>query len=112
MGRIRGITVTLIGRTQTGTDVFNRPVYADTEEEVENVLIGEPTSEEIVDTLELTGKKLAYTLSIPKGDVHTWSGRKVRFFDEVFQVIGAPTQGIEDMIPLSWNRKVKVERIE
>jgi hypothetical protein len=36
----------------------------------------------------------------------------VEFFGEKFRTIGAPTQGIEDMIPLSWNKKVKVVRYE
>jgi hypothetical protein len=79
---------------------------------VDNVLIGEPTSEDVIDALNLTGKHLAYTLAIPKGDTHTWTDRKVEFFGEVFHTIGEPTQGIEALIPLSWNKKVKVERYE
>lgn len=108
---IRGITVILHTKEQTGTDGFNRPVYRETEEEVRNVLVGEPTTEEITDVLELTGKRLAYVLAVPKGDTHVWENRKVSFWGQSFQVIGEPTQGIEENIPLSWNRKVRVERI-
>ena len=36
---IQGITVILCERTQTGTDGFNRPVYAETETAVSNVLV-------------------------------------------------------------------------
>lgn len=108
---IRGITVILHTKEQTGTDGFNRPVYRETGEEVRNVLVGEPTTEEITDVLELTGKRLAYVLAVPKGDTHVWENRKVSFWGQSFQVIGEPTQGIEENIPLSWNRKVRVERI-
>ena len=110
MAKLKGITITLIDRTQTGTDAFNRPIYSDVEIPVDNVLIGEPSSDDIVNELNLSGKRLAYTLAIPKGDTHDWTNRKVSFWGETFQTIGEPTQGIEDMIPLSWNKKVKVER--
>ena len=97
---------------ETGVDAFNRPVYEDVATTVDNVLIGEPTTEDVINELNLTGKHLAYTLAIPKGDAHEWNDRKVEFFGEVFRTYGEPTQGIEHLIPLSWNKKVKVERYE
>lgn len=109
---LQGITVTLYNRTQTGTDAFNRPIYEDVQTTVDNVLIGEPNTEDIVNELNLSGKRLAYTLAIPKGDDHEWKDAVVEFFGERFRTFGAPTQGIEDMIPLQWNMKVKVERYE
>lgn len=114
MGRItgHGITITLYERTETGTDEFGAPIYTETAVSVDNVLVGEPSTQDIVDTLTLTGKKLAYTLAIPKGDAHEWTDRTVEFFGERFRTIGNPTQGIEDLIPLDWNKKVKVERYE
>lgn len=110
--RIHGISVVLYGKRKTGADGFGRPIYENTQEIVENVLVGEPSAEEVVDTLNLTGKHLEYVLGIPKGDSHTWTDRKIRFFEQDFRAISAPTQGIEDMIPLEWNKKVKVERYE
>ena len=109
---MRGTTVILYDRIQTGTDPFGRPIYEDAEINVENVLIGEPSTEDITNELNLSGKTLAYTLAIPKGDKNDWTNRKVSFFGEIFQTIGKPTQGIEDLIPLQWNKKVKVERYE
>lgn len=109
MPRISGIAVTLYKKEQTGTDAFNHPIYEETAEVVQNVLVGEPSTQEVLDTHELTGKKLAYTLGIPKGDTHDWTDVKVSFFGEMFRTIGAPTQGMEHMIPLDWNKKVKVE---
>lgn len=110
-GRIHGITVTLFEKTQVGVDEFNRPVYDDVPAEVENVLVGEPSSQEILDTLNLTGKRIAYTLGIPKDDAHEWENQKVSFWGETFRTVGAPVRGIEELIPLEWNMKVHVERI-
>lgn len=112
MGLIRGIDVTLYEKRKTGTDGFNRPVYEEIPEVVGNVLIQPGTSSETLDTLNLTGKKLVYTLAIPKGDTHEWRNRKVEFFGKVFQTFGEPVQGIEAMLPLDWNMKVMVELYE
>ncbi len=109
---MRGITVTLHNRVQTGTDAFNRPIYEESTTAVDNVLIGEPSTEDIVNEMNLSGKRLAYTLAIPKGDDHEWKDAVVEFFGERFRTFGAPTQGIDHLIPLQWNMKVKVERYE
>ena len=107
---MRGISITLYDKTQIGIDDFNRPIYEDVPRTIENVLIGEPTTDQVIDELNLSGKRLAYTLAIPKGDTHEWTDRKVEFFGEVFRTFGKPTQGIDHLIPLNWNKKVKVER--
>jgi hypothetical protein len=109
---IHGIPIELAVKVQTGTDSFNRPVYDTEWVTVDNVLIGQPSTEEITDELNLSGKRLDYLLGIPKGDTHDWEDTQVRFWGQVYQTIGAPTQGIESMIPLSWNKKVKVMRYE
>ena len=111
---MKGITVVLLERTQTGTDAFNRPIYSEIETPVENVLVAPTDSggDEVLDTLNLGGRKSVYTLALPKGDTHSWEGNRVRFFGETWQVVGMPTEGIEDLIPLMWNRKVRVDRIE
>jgi hypothetical protein len=112
MAMIKGITVRLITRHEVGRDGFNSPIYEEQSEEIENVLVGEPSSEDVVNTLNLTGKRAQYTLAIPKGDTHSWEGAQVEFFGRVWRVIGIPVQGIEENIPLDWNRKVQVERYE
>lgn len=107
---IKGIPVTLYERAQTGVDGFNKPVYEETAVIVENVLVAPAQEEEVLDTLNLTGRRAVYTLGIPKGDTHIWEDRDVEFFGERWHTIGMPIQGIEAMIPLSWNKKVRVER--
>lgn len=64
---LKGIDITLYEKTQTGTDEADAPVYAETPVTVHNVLVGEPSAEEITTELQLTGRRLAYTLAIPKG---------------------------------------------
>ena len=109
---IKGVTVTLVSKVQTGTDSIGNAVYSETREQIDNVLIGQPSTQEILDMNQLYGRKLSYVLAIPKGDTHEWANQKVVFFDQTFNVIGEPTQGIEAMIPLAWNKKVMVERVD
>jgi len=113
MAIIRGITVTLYDRTQTGTDAFGAPVYTEAAAEVSNVLVAPMSSTELLDTYNLTGRKAVYQLGIPKGDTHEWTvGKRVSFFGEDWRIIAIPTEGIEDLVPLDWNKKVQVERYE
>ena len=112
MGRLRGIAVVLYTKNKVGEDEFGAPVYEELPEVVNDVLVGEPEGSDVADTLNLTGKRLAYTLAIPKGDTHEWRDRKVEFFGRKFRTFGEPVEGIEGMIPLRWNKKVKVERYE
>lgn len=103
-------TITLIKRTQSGTDALGTPVYEEEPEQVDGVLIGEPDTQEVVDEMTLSGKRIAYVLAIPKGDEHIWEDTFVEFWGGRYRTVGSPTQGIEANIPLCWNKKVKVER--
>ena len=107
---IKGTTVYLYAETQTDVDEFNQPITTETEIAVNNVLVGEPSTDDIVNSVQLYGKKLAYTLAIPKGDTNDWVNKKVRIGNDYYMTYGYPTEGIEENIPLSWNKKVKVER--
>lgn len=107
---IKGITVTLINRKEVGRDPIGEPIYEEVPIEVENVLVSPTSSDDIVNNFELYGKKAVYTLAIPKGDTNNWTDAKVKFFGETWRTFGIPLEGIEAMIPLSWNKKVQVER--
>lgn len=109
---LKGIDITLYTKTQTGEDRFHAPIYEETPVTVHNVLVGEPSSEAVVTELQLTGRRIAYTLALPKGDAHDWNDVQVEFFGQHFRTCGGVVQGIERMIPLCWNKKVQVERIE
>ena len=107
---IKGITVKLYENTQTGVDAFNAPVFTEQAVNVDNVLVYPVEDAEIVNEIQLHGKKVVYELCIPKGDTHTWADSKVEFFGETFIVVGDGKEYIEDNLPLSWNKKYKVAR--
>lgn len=112
MAKIKGITVTLINKKEVGKDPFDEPIYEDVPTEVDNVLVSPTSTDDIVNQLELTGKKAIYTLAIPKGDSHHWEDAEVLFFNKRWRTFGFVTEGIEHLIPLDWNKKVMVERYE
>lgn len=112
MAILKGIPVVLITKTSTEKDAFNRPIETETRDTVENVLVAplSQTDVEIINELSLNGKKARYQLAIPKGDNHKWEDAEVEFFGERWKTTGFSTIGIDDLIPLDWNRKVVVER--
>lgn len=110
MGLIKGTTVVLYEKTEIGKDAFHKKIYEETQVEIKNVLIAPVSAGEILDQKNLEGRKAVYTLAIPKGDGHIWEDRTVEFFGEKWHTFGIPLTGIEDLIPLDWNKKVMVER--
>ena len=113
---IKGITVTLYVKTQTGTDAFGVPVYETATTEVYNVLVAPVSSDDIVNDFTLSGRKAVYQLAIPKGDTHDWDDADVEFTldgqTERFHTFGDVIRGVSDLIPLEWNGKVYVEKYE
>lgn len=109
---IKGITVTLFDKVEIGKDSFDIPIYEERPIEVENVLVGQPATDDIITNESLYGKKTTYILSIPKGDTHDWENKKVSFFGQTFKSFGHVIQGIDENIPLNWNKKINVERYE
>lgn len=110
---IQGMTVTLHHRIESGVDSLNNPIYQwGSSETVDDVLVGEPTPEERTDELNLSGRMIAYSLGIPKGDTHVWDDQIVEFFGHKFLIFGIPKQGIEANIPLRWHKVYKCERYE
>ena len=110
---IVGTAVQLEVKTEKGKDALNHAVYEKEWVTVEDVLIGEPSADDISNSLSLYGKKVAYVLAIPKGDTHVWEDAAVILpepFVGEYKVIGFPTAGIEANLPLRWNKKVLVER--
>ncbi len=112
MGKIKGITITLIDQVETGADPFGKPIYEDKPISVANILVSPTLSDDVINQLSLTGRKATYTLAIPKGDAHDWENKEVLFFGERWRTFGISLVGIDELIPLAWNRKVMVERYE
>lgn len=108
--RIKGIQVILYERTKTGEDPFGVAEYTETPNTVENVLVTPVAADDVVQDLQLYGKRAAYELCLPKGDSHQWEDCRVEFFGQSFRVYTPVQEYIEAQLPLDWNRKVRVER--
>lgn len=110
MTQIKGVTIELLVRNYSLNEI-GEETYDGEWIKVDNVLYGEPSSEEIASELDLTGRHIVYNLAIPKGDANDWEDTLVKLPDgQTYHTIGFALQGIEGLIPLSWNKKVKVER--
>lgn len=111
---LKGITVTLYTRRETHRDAFNAPVYEEIGEAVENVIAAPTTSEDVLATTQLYGKRAVYQLFIPKGDSHAWEDCKVSFqiggVEFVGHVFGFTNAYIESMVPNKWNKQAWVEQ--
>lgn len=114
MGRLRGITVTLYEETQTGVDPFGAPVIEETAVAVDNVLVGQPTTDDITESTQIYGKVIRYMLGIPKGDTHDWQDKRVSWTDAYglehqCRTFGFPITGVEEDIPGPWHMKMRCE---
>lgn len=112
---MRGVSIILKKRTQTGTDAFNEPIYTTTDVTVDNVLVGIPTVDDVQTSFLLHGKKAVYTLAIPKGDTNDWEDTEVVLpepFAGTYHTVGYVQATIDALTPTRWNKKINVERIQ
>lgn len=109
---IKGITITIYQKQKYGKDMFGHDLYEEIEEEVDDVLVAPVASNDISVNTNTAISKTQYNLAIPKGDDHDWNNTKVEFFGKTWKTVGEPVEGIEENIPLRWNKKVVVERYE
>lgn len=107
---MKTITVQLAVKTEDGTDAFGAPIENEEWIDVPGCLVGQPSTDEIAQTLEMYGKKIAYVIGVPKGDKNKWYDTDVSIWGERFRTIGYPETGIQENIPLAWGKNVKVER--
>lgn len=112
MTLIHGMDVTLIKRTQAGSDGFGVPTYTESTETVQNVIVSPTSEQEAIETNALFGAKAVYTLCIPKTDTHTWAaGTLVEFFGRRWRTVGDPLRLMDTLTPLDWNLRVRVEYV-
>lgn len=100
---IRGVSVTLLQLSRSGAAPSWTPVT------VENVLIAPLLEVDSTAGAQETAHRAIYHLAVPKDDTHRWEGQLVQFWGQTWAVIGIPTEGIDDLIPGPWNKKVTVE---
>lgn len=109
---IKAITVRLFSPVTQSLDGFGEPVTTETFEDVPGVLVYPTTGDAIVTDLQIYGKRSIYELCIPKGDSHQWEDKNVEFFGKRFHVFTPEIEYIDENVPLRWNKKVRVERLE
>ena len=109
---IKGTTIQILVKTQTGVDPFGEPIYTPEYEDVNDVLVGQPTTDDIKQSIDLFGKKIEYMIGIPKGDTHNWVDADLIIFDQKFKTFGFPITGEQSNIPLMWGQNVRVGRYE
>lgn len=107
---MKTVTVQLIVKTATGYDPFGAPIEMEEAVDIPGCLVGQPSSDDIAQTMEMYGKRIAYVVGVPKGDEHSWVDTDVIIWGERFKTIGYPETGIQGNIPLKWGQNVKVER--
>ena len=109
MSRIKGIPIVLYEKKIAGQNEFGEDVAVENPVTVENVLVSPSSSEDVIESTRLYGKRAVYQLGIPKGDTHSWEDSTVEFFGRKWKTFGFVTKGIEENIPLDWNGKIQVE---
>lgn len=113
---LTGTTVTLYKETQTGTDNFGNPIITTEAIDIANVLVGEPSTDDITTSVSLYGKKISFMLGIPKGDTNDWIDKEVSWTDAYgntfrCKTFGYPITGIEANLPknIPWHMKIRCE---
>ena len=107
---MKTITVQLAVKTEGAPDPFGMLTETEQLIDVPGCLVGQPSTDDIAQTMEMYGKKIAYVVGVPKGDVNSWVDTDVIIWGERFRTIGYPETGIQGNIPLKWGQNVKVER--
>lgn len=111
---IKGETVILTVKVYNSDDEFGQPVYDETYVNVNNVCVGSPSSDDVISEMSLSGKRIAYTLGIPKDDTNDWTNTSVEIRSKMYRTIGIPTEYTEGSMPdwWPWNKSIKVEAYE
>lgn len=109
---IKGIPITLHTKTLDGVDDFNNPIYVDGSVTVNNVVVGQPASADVLNEINLSGKTISYVLAIPADDRNEWENTIVEFYDKKWRTIGTPKEYMPGFMGANfpWNKQISVER--
>lgn len=107
---IRGRTVTVVTKVQSGTDRFNDPVFAETSSDVQNVVIQRGESSDL-DATRPEGARVDFTLHFPKTYAGDLRGAEVILYGEFagrYKVVGEPYPYMVENTPTPWYMPVEV----
>ena len=105
-------TIQIKTRTQTGVDELNRPTYEVIWEDVSGCVVGSPSSEDVENEMNLSGKRIAYEILLPNNDTHTWAGTDVKIQDKPYRVIGDVKESFISFSHIPCNKLISVEAYE
>jgi hypothetical protein len=107
---VRGETVTVITRTQTGTDPGGDAIWTTTETPVDNVLVANGSQTLSTDSIRPDGIEVACTLYFPRSFSGSLRGGIVKVRGHEYRVLGDPLPYDGGMTPTQWNLVVECER--
>ena len=113
---MRGETIIVRRRIQSGVDAGNNPVYKPIDEHVDDVLVQAPTGSNSSDSNRPDGITVDAVLQFPR----TYDGRSLRGCTIIirgderhpYHVVGDPLPVDGGMTPTRWNMSVNVTRSE
>lgn len=110
---MRGETVIVRRKSETGTDPGGNPITETTEEAVENVLTSPGPRDDVDDSQRPEGVTVAWTLHMPKLFTGSLRGAEIKVRDDEFRrVVGSPQRYMSSLTPGPWNMPVELEGTE
>lgn len=110
---IKGETVVVHRREQTGVDPGNNPIYESTETEVEDVIVAPGPRSDVEESTRPDGIEVSWTLHFPKSWTDSLRGAEISVRGGPRSpVVGDPRPYTNANTPGRWNRPVELERVD
>lgn len=109
---MKGETVTVLTRTQTGVDEGNNPTYEQSARNVSDVLVSPSDNADSSDAIRPDGVEIVLTALFPRTYAGSLRGSDVRVRGDLYHVVGDPIAVDGGMRPTRWNRTVNLSRSE
>lgn len=108
---MKGEKVTIITKQAVSKDILGNVVFAETEEQVDNVLVAPGEAADVIDDMRPDGTEVHYTLYFPKTFKGHLETGEIIVRGERLQVVGHPDRFDVGNCPTEWNMVVKVGTI-
>ena len=107
---MKGETVTVTTRVQSGTDPGGDATYTTSTSSVDDVLVAPGSQSNAVDNIRPDGIEVALTLYFPRTFTGTLRGAIITVRGEDYKVIGDPIPYNGGLTPTRWNLVAECER--
>lgn len=110
---MKGESVTVISRVETGRDPGNAPIYGDVETIVDDVLVAPGPRSDVIESNRPEGVKIAWTLHFPKTFSGSLRGARISVRGQkALSVVGDPQPYTAANTPTRWWMPVELEAVE